>query len=161
MNRNLTILALTGTLALGGVLGYQAKEGGLPSQGAATTSQANPVQASTAQDVTASGTLVQTRTSPPATATTAYDAGRARTESEANTVQVVKERQDGLVYISVTEADSSSAEARMRQRLQEQFGFSLPQDQGGRGSGHRHRQRLFRQCPGRHRDQQPCGGRRE
>ncbi|GGI71356.1 S1C family serine protease [Deinococcus wulumuqiensis] len=131
MNRNLTILALTGTLALGGVLGYQAKEGGLPSQGAATTSQANPVQASTAQDVTASGTLVQTRTSPPATATTAYDAGRARTESEANTVQVVKERQDGLVYISVTEADSSSAEARMRQRLQEQFGFSLPQDQGG------------------------------
>ena len=75
MNRNLTILALTGTLALGGVLGYQAKEGGVPSQGAATTSQA-----SAAQDVTASGTLVQTRTNSPATVATSYDAGRARTE---------------------------------------------------------------------------------
>ncbi len=71
--------------------------------------------------------------------TDTYDNGRARTEAEANTVQVVKQRQNGLVYISVTEGADNSAEAQMRQRLQEQFGFPLPeggsQERSGTGSG--------------------------
>ena len=128
MNRNLSILALTGTLALGGLLGYQAKErGALDSQPTATVQQTT-AQNAASQTAVEQGTLVQTRGGTPATT---YDAGRARTESEANTVQVVKERQDGLVYISVTEADTGSAEAQMRQKLQDQFGFALPEDQGG------------------------------
>ncbi|WP_414656996.1 S1C family serine protease [Deinococcus sp. VB343] len=133
MNKNLSILALTGTLALGGLLGYGLNERSA-AQNAAAASQ------STSQ---AQGTLLETRATVPA-AQTSYDNGRARTESEANTVQVVKDRQDGLVYISVTEADDSSAEAKMRQRLQDQFGglpFDLPQGDSqstpatGTGSG--------------------------
>ncbi|MFB9992362.1 S1C family serine protease [Deinococcus oregonensis] len=120
MKRNLSLLALTGTLALGGFVGY-----GLNERSTAQTAQAalTPVTLAT-----------------PAAATT-YDNGRARTEAEANTVQVVKQRQNGLVYISVTEGADNSAEAQMRQRLQDQFGLpgggndSNLQPATGTGSG--------------------------
>lgn len=134
MNKSLSILALSGTLALGAFVGVQAGEGAAlrnANQAAASA----PVSAAPSSSGTLQTTALQT-----APATRTYDAGRARTESEANTVQVVKDRQDGLVYISVTEGDTGSAQAQLRQRLQDQFGFGLPggsggQPQTGTGSG--------------------------
>lgn len=123
MKRNLSILALTGTLALGGFLGYQVNERIAAQNAAASTATAQTTGA----------------TPPMLPAPTSYDSGRARTESEANTVQVVKDRQDGLVYISVTESSASSPEAQLRQRLQQQYGLPFGnqdnQPQTGTGSG--------------------------
>lgn len=120
MKRSLSILALTGTLALGGFLGYQVNER-IAAQNATPVTQSQTVQP----------TVIPTST--PSTQT--FDNGRARTEAEANTVQVVKDRQDGLVFVSVTESSSASPEAQLRQKLQDQFGqqFGLPDggDQGG------------------------------
>ncbi|SEJ03098.1 serine protease, S1-C subfamily, contains C-terminal PDZ domain [Deinococcus reticulitermitis] len=124
MKRSLSILALSGTLALGAFVGVQANEQLAARSGVQTVTQPTAAQS------TPSGTLQTTALQ--AAPTRTYDAGRARTESEANTVQVVKDRQDGLVYISVTEGDRSSAEAQLRQRLQDQFGFGLPDGSGGR-----------------------------
>jgi serine protease Do len=118
MNRNLSLLALTGTLALGGFVGYGLNE--------RSTAQTAPVALTTPNS---------TNTAP---ASGTYDNGRARTEAEANTVQVVKQRQNGLVYISVTEGADNSAEAQMRRRLQEQYGFPVPEGgeaRTGTGSG--------------------------
>ncbi|MDB5046411.1 MAG: serine protease [Deinococcus sp.] len=118
MKRNLSLLALTGTLALGGFVGYGLNE--------RSTAQTAP-------------TPLATQSPDTTTSTTTYDNGRARTEAEANTVQVVKQRQNGLVYISVTESADNSPEAQMRQRLQQQFGFpggdGSDQPQTGTGSG--------------------------
>ncbi|ANE43641.1 S1C family serine protease [Deinococcus puniceus] len=118
MNKNLSLLALTGTLALGGFVGYGLNE------------------RSNAQVTPNSPTTVQTSVTTPSATT--YDNGRARTEAEANTVQVVKQRQNGLVYIGVTEGADDSAEAQMRRRLQDQFGFPIPEGgeaRTGTGSG--------------------------
>lgn len=109
MNRNLSLLALSGTLALGTFAGFE-----LSGRGSAQV--ATPPAATTQ--------------AAPSTSTV-FDSGRARTESEANTVQVVKDRQDGLVYISVTEQAGGGPQAQLRQQLQDQFGFSLPD--GGQG----------------------------
>lgn len=114
MKRNLSLLALTGTLALGGFVGYGLNE--------RSTAQTAPITQAAATPASAPTALTNS-------SATTYDNGRARTEAEANTVQVVKQRQNGLVYISVTEAADNSAEAQMRQRLQDQFGFP-----GGSGS---------------------------
>ncbi|UBV43774.1 trypsin-like peptidase domain-containing protein [Deinococcus taeanensis] len=121
MNKTLSILALTCSLVLGGLVGYDIHE--RRSEPTATT----PGAGTTAPTAT-QGQMVQTLATPTS------DATRARTESEANTVQVVKDRRDGLVYISVTENDTSSAQAQLRQRLQQQlpFDFGLP-DNGGQG----------------------------
>lgn len=134
MKRNLSLLALTGALALGGFLGFELNERSVAQQSSAAPSTGTTV----APPVTAPTTASPTNTSPAPT----YDGGRARTESESNTVQVVKERQNGLVYISVTEASSTSPQAQLRQRLQQQYGqdFGLPDDgsgqaQTGTGSG--------------------------
>ncbi len=118
------MLALTGALALGGFLGY-----GLNERSAAQQSAAVVTPASTALPT------AQTQTGATALIPTA-DNGRARTESEANTVQLVKARQNGLVYISVTEKSTATPQAQLRQRLQEQFGqqFNLPDD-GNSGTG--------------------------
>ncbi|EYB66682.1 peptidase S1 and S6, chymotrypsin/Hap [Deinococcus phoenicis] len=118
MNRNLSLLALSGTLALGAFAGFELSErssaqvagAGLTGTPPAVTAQANP------------------------STPTVLDSGRARTESEANTVQVVKDRQDGLVYVSVTESAPDGPQAQLRRQLQDQFGFSLPED-GGSGGG--------------------------
>ncbi|CAM3675803.1 S1C family serine protease [Deinococcus frigens] len=138
MKKNLSILALSGTLALGALVGYGVNE----RSGAQT---AAPVTASQS----AQGQMVQTLATPPqAPLSQNYDGGRARTESEANTVDVVKQRQGGLVFVSVTEKgdSSSSPQAQLRKRMQEQmpFGFPFgdglgdsgtPQPQTGTGSG--------------------------
>ncbi|PTA69319.1 S1C family serine protease [Deinococcus arcticus] len=127
MNRTLSLLALTSTLALGALVGYDLRDRALDRQAAPVT--AAPV---TAGQPT-SGQMV------PALATAPATEARARTESEANTVEVVRARRDGLVYISVTEGDESSAEAQLRRRLQEQlpFNFGLPEGgpRTGTGSG--------------------------
>ncbi|GHF28121.1 S1-C subfamily serine protease [Deinococcus metalli] len=127
MNRPLSILALTGTLAVGAFAGFQVNEHIAAQNVTATTpaAQGEMVPA-----------LAQSTPTSPAT----YDGGRARTESEANTVNVVKARQNGLVYISVTEGADSTPQAQLRQRLQQQlpFGFGTPDDgqpQTGTGSG--------------------------
>uniref|UniRef100_UPI00258BD177 S1C family serine protease n=1 Tax=uncultured Deinococcus sp. TaxID=158789 RepID=UPI00258BD177 len=131
MKRNLSLLALSGALALGGFVGY-----GINERGAAQTAQTQAAQAQSAQ---AQGQMVQTLAqNAPATSAT-YDNGRARTQSEANTVDVVKARQNGLVYISVTEKASGGAQAQLRDQLERQFGFGLPdglgdgQDGGAQG----------------------------
>lgn len=130
MKRNLSLLALTGALALGGFLGFELNERSAAQNNAATTitAPATPTPAPISTDTSATTTAAR------------YDNGKARTESEANTVQVVKERQNGLVYISVTESSSNSPQAQLRQRLQDQYGFGLPNDGGdqaqtGTGSG--------------------------
>ncbi|MHA0041022.1 S1C family serine protease [Deinococcus sp. PEB2-63] len=129
MNKTLSILALTGSLVLGGLVGYDIHQRGeTPVAAPATTTSAATTDAPASQ-----GQMVQTLAQP-------YDNARARTESEANTVQVVRERRDGLVYISVTERDSSSAQAQLRQRLQQQLPFDFgqggqEQEQTGTGSG--------------------------
>lgn len=112
MNRNLSLLALTGTLALGAFAGSELSQ----------RSSAQVVASPPAAQATA-----------PASNANSSNASRARTESEANTVQVVRARQNGLVYISVTESAGSSPEAQLRQRLQDQFGFAVPE--GGSGGG--------------------------
>ncbi|WP_019584779.1 S1C family serine protease [Deinococcus apachensis] len=106
MNKNLSLLALSGTLALGAFAGFELSE-------RSNAQVANTPPAVTAQAATPS-------------ITTTYDSGRARTESEANTVQVVKARQDGLVYVSVTESTQDSPQAQLRKQLQDQFGFNVP-----------------------------------
>lgn len=134
MKKNLSLLALTGALALGGFLGFE-----LNARSAAQNNQPTTITAPATPPTGAEP--ISTNTT--ATASTArYDNGKARTESEANTVQIVKERQNGLVYISVTESSSNSPQAQLRQRLQDQFGqqFGLPGDgsdqaQTGTGSG--------------------------
>ncbi|GGK32895.1 serine protease [Deinococcus malanensis] len=117
MKRSLSLLLVTGALALGSFVGYQANE-----------RQNSPAQ--TASVTT--GTSPQGQMVPAASRQAPFDQTRARTESETNTVQVVKDRQDGLVYISVTESSTGSEQAQLRQRLQEQFG--LPDLPGGDGS---------------------------
>lgn len=130
MKKNLSILALSGTLALGAFVGY-----GVNDRSDAQT--ASP--ATTTQNI--QGKIVQTLATPPQTQTPqtqTFDGSRARTESETNTVNVVKQRQGGLVYISVTEkADSSgSPEAQLRKRMQEQMPFGFPFGDGSEdGSG--------------------------
>ncbi|MBB5233042.1 S1C family serine protease [Deinococcus budaensis] len=115
MNKNLSLLALTGTLALGAFAGFELSE----------RSSAQVVGSPSAAQITA-----------PASSVSSSNASRARTESEANTVQVVKARQDGLVYISVTEGAGGSPEAQLRQRLQDQFGFAVPEGgEGEQGTG--------------------------
>ncbi|WP_103127895.1 S1C family serine protease [Deinococcus aerius] len=106
MNKNLSLLALSGTLALGAFAGFELSE------------RSNAQVANTPPAVTAQAATPST--------TTTSDSGRARTESEANTVQVVKARQDGLVYVSVTESAGDSPQAQLRKQLQDQFGFSVP-----------------------------------
>ncbi|GAA5436199.1 S1C family serine protease [Deinococcus aquaticus] len=129
MKRSLSILALTGTLAVGGLVGYELNTRTAPVTASATT---QAVTSQTAPDTNlsagsgAQGQMVQA-------ANGTYDGGRARTESEANTVQVVKDRQAGLVYVSVRESSANSAQAQLRQRLQQQLPFTLPDD--GSGSG--------------------------
>ncbi|GAA0520010.1 S1C family serine protease [Deinococcus depolymerans] len=129
MKRSLSMLALTGTLAVGGLIGYELNARTAPA----------PVVTQAAPDANLSaGSRTQGQMVPAASST--YDGGRARTESEANTVQVVKDRQAGLVYVSVRESSASSAQAQLRQRLQQQLPFSLPDDgsgqaQTGTGSG--------------------------
>lgn len=112
MNKNLSLLALTGTLALGGFLGFELSE-----RSSAQVGSVAPV----------------TQSAP------AYRASQARTESEQNTVDVVKQRQDGLVLISVTEKAENSQAAQLRQQMQEQFPFNfgqeLPFGEGGQGGG--------------------------
>ncbi|MFC5848151.1 S1C family serine protease [Deinococcus petrolearius] len=126
MKRNLSLLALSGALALGGFVGY-----GINERGAA---QAGTAQAQTqaAQTASAQGQMVQALAQ---TTATTYDNGRARTQSEANTVDVVKARQNGLVYISVTGQSSGSAQAQLRDQLQRQFGFGLPDGLGDGSDG--------------------------
>ncbi|ACO45932.1 trypsin-like peptidase domain-containing protein [Deinococcus deserti] len=122
MKRPLPLLLLTGALALGSFVGYQANERqNSPAETASVTSS-TPVEEESIQ-----GQMVPATNRP-----AAFNQARARTESEANTVQVVKDRQDGLVYISVTESSSGSEQAQLRQRLQEQFG--LPELPGGNGA---------------------------
>ncbi|MBI0446564.1 S1C family serine protease [Deinococcus sp. DB0503] len=122
MNRNLSVLALSGALALGAFAGFELSE------------RSNAQGTGTSSALTAS-------TTPSTSAARVFDSGRARTESEANTVQVVKDREDGLVYISVTERTQNSPQAQLRQQLEEQFGFGLPDLPGdggvqrGTGSG--------------------------
>jgi serine protease Do len=126
MNRNLSLLALSGTLALGTFAGFE-----LSGQSSAQVLATPP--ALTAQ-------ATPSRAANPATSS-AFDSGRARTESESNTVQVVKDRQDGLVYISVTGSAGGSEQAQLRQQFQDQFGFPIPEGEGeggprsGTGSG--------------------------
>ncbi|PNY82376.1 S1C family serine protease [Deinococcus koreensis] len=134
MKRPLSILALTGMLTLGAFAGYQANE----RMSAQTAPTAAPVTQAAPQGQMLPTLAPGTQAAPQRT----YDNGRARTEAEANTVQVVKERQDGLVYISVTERADNSPQAQLRQRLQQQlpFDFGLPdtapeQPQTGTGSG--------------------------
>ncbi|MDV6374684.1 S1C family serine protease [Deinococcus arenicola] len=138
MKKNLSILALSGTLALGAFVGYGINE-------RSVAQSAAPVTASQ----TMGGQMVQALATPPQTAgTQSFDGGRARTESETNTVDVVKARQGGLVFVSVTEKAGSagSPQAQLRKRMQEQmpFGFPFgdgsgdggtPQPQTGTGSG--------------------------
>ncbi len=145
MKKNLSILALSGTLALGAFVGYGMNERSAAQNAAPVTASQN-----------LSGQMVQALATPPqAPLSQNYDGSRARTESETNTVNVVKARQGGLVYVSVTEkADTASnPQAQLRQRMQEQmpFGFpfgdgnspfgdgsdggGLPQPQTGTGSG--------------------------
>lgn len=133
MKRSLSILALTGTLAVGGLVGYELNA---RTAGAPATASAPAVTQTTPDTNLDAGRGAQGQLLPTSTGT--YDAGRARTESEANTVQVVKDRQDGLVYVSVKESSAGSAQAQLRQRLQQQFPFALPegdQEQTGTGSG--------------------------
>ncbi|WP_221089865.1 S1C family serine protease [Deinococcus aquaedulcis] len=127
MNRTLSILALTSTLALGALVGYDIRDRALDRAAPAATTTTSP-SASTPTAAT-SGQMV------PALAATPASEARARTESEANTVQVVKARRDGLVYISVTESDEGSAEAQLRQRLQQQLPFDFGLPDGGPRSG--------------------------
>lgn len=127
MKKHLSILALTGALALGGFVGYSLNDRSAAQNSAPAVTTTSPVANTTPAN---------------APATQTFDNGKARTESEANTVSVVKQRQDGLVYISVTESSASSPEAQLRQRLQDQFGqqFGLPEggatpEAKGTGSG--------------------------
>ncbi|WP_412029524.1 S1C family serine protease [Deinococcus yunweiensis] len=126
MKRPLSILALTGTLALGAFAGFQVNDRlSEPASVTATVPQGQMIPA-----------VAQATPTAPAT----YDNGRARTESETNTVNVVKARQNGLVYISVTESADTSPQAQLRQQFQQQlpFGFPTPegsQPQTGTGSG--------------------------
>ncbi|MXV20341.1 S1C family serine protease [Deinococcus xianganensis] len=132
MNKTLSILALTGSLVLGGLVGYDIRERNAAQATAPATTTNAATSAVTTGAPASQGQMVQTLAQ-------SYDNARARTESEANTVQVVRERRDGLVYISVTERDSSSAQAQLRQRLQQQlpfgFGDGGGQEQTGTGSG--------------------------
>ncbi len=123
MNKTFTALALTGTLALGGLAGY-----GLSHRSAPATAEA-------ASPSTIQGTMVQALATPTTTKVPTYTDGHARTESEANTVQVVKARRDGLVYVSVTESNTASPQAQLRKKLQDQmpFGFTLPDDNSAQG----------------------------
>ncbi|MCP2013562.1 S1-C subfamily serine protease [Deinococcus sp. HSC-46F16] len=117
MKKNLSLLALTGTLALGTFVGFELSE--------RTSAQVTGSLPTTSAPVT-SGTASTT------------DTARARTQSETNTVQVVKARQDGVVYIEVTDrGGDSSPQAQLRRDLQERFGFELPQQgpQESAGSG--------------------------
>ncbi len=129
MKKNLSMLALTGALALGSFLGYGLNERSAAQQSAAVVTPAAPALAPAlpaAQTQTGATALIPT-----------LDNGRARTESEANTVQLVKARQNGLVYISVTEKSTATPQAQLRQRLQDQFGqqFNLPDDGSSSGPG--------------------------
>ncbi|MEF2279492.1 trypsin-like peptidase domain-containing protein [Deinococcus sp. YIM 134068] len=114
MKKNLSLLALTGTLALGTFVGFELSE----RTSAQTTGTPAAIQA------------VQTSASPSPSSETA-----ARTQSETNTVQVVKARQDGLVYIGVSEGTASGPQAELRQRLQDQFGFPVPDGGARTGTG--------------------------
>ncbi|AWT35712.1 serine protease [Deinococcus arenae] len=132
MNKTLSILALTGSLVLGGLVGYDIRERSADAGAAAPSTQTAQTAGTQPAGTTATGAqgqMVQTLAQP-------YSDSRARTESEANTVQVVKDRRDGLVLITVKEGDNSSAQAQLRQRLQQQlpFDFGLP-DGGGQGQG--------------------------
>lgn len=127
MKKNLSILALSGTLALGAFVGYGINERSAAQNAApVTASQSGP------------GQMVQTLATPqaPLTQTQGYDGGRARTESETNTVNVVKARQGGLVFISVTEQEDSpdSPQAQLRRRMQQQLPFGLPFGDGNGGT---------------------------
>ncbi|GMA17036.1 PDZ domain-containing protein [Deinococcus metallilatus] len=113
MNRNLSLLALSGTLALGAFAGFELSE-------RSSAQVTNTLPAATAQAT-------------PSTANV-FDSGRARTESEANTVQVVKDRQDGLVYVSVTESGQGGPQVQ-QQQFQDPFGFGIPGMPGGGGNG--------------------------
>ncbi len=122
MKKNLSILALSGTLALGAFVGY-----GINDRSSALN--ASPATASRS----AQGQMVQALATPPASPlaqSNTYNGGRARTESESNTVGVVKQRQGGLVYVSVTEDSSSSPQAQLRKRMQEQMPFGFPFGEG-------------------------------
>lgn len=114
MKKNLSLLALTGTLALGTFVGFELSE-----RTSAQVTRSVPV------------------TSAPATSGTSASQA-ARTQSELNTVEVVKARQDGVVYIEVTDrGGDTSPQAQLRRDLQERFGFELPQQgpQQSAGSG--------------------------
>ncbi|MFC4425382.1 S1C family serine protease [Deinococcus navajonensis] len=124
MKRPLSVLAITAALAAGSLVGYQVNERQAHSAAAPLATTASPAP---------QGQMVQAANRP-----ASYDQNRARTESEANTVDVVKARQNGLVYINVTESSGGSAQAQLRQRLQDQFGLpDLPGggEQSGTGSG--------------------------
>src|SRR6476469_2550040 len=126
MKRPLSILALTGTLALGAYAGFQVNDH--------ISAQNAPAATATVPQGQMIPALAQSTPTSPAT----YDNGRARTESEANTVNVVKARENRLVYISVTESADSTPQAQLRQQFQQQLPFSLPdntQPQTGTGSG--------------------------
>ncbi|WP_104990526.1 S1C family serine protease [Deinococcus sp. NW-56] len=119
MKKNLSLLALTGTLALGAFVGFELSE--------RTSAQGT-------------GAVPATTTSAPVTSgvSSSTEASRARTQSETNTVQVVKARQDGVVYIEVTDrGGDTSPQAQLRRDLQERFGFEMPQQgpQESAGSG--------------------------
>ena len=147
MKTNLSALALGLALAGGGLLGYQANErlaaqsaapvqtavvqGGAQVPQGSVTGQSTTGQSTTGQSTTAGQTVQALQTRSPLTG---YNSARARTESEANTVQVVKERQNGLVYISVTEGGDGGQAAQLRRQLQEQFGGPLG-DQAPTGTG--------------------------
>ncbi|WP_309572257.1 trypsin-like peptidase domain-containing protein [Deinococcus sp.] len=128
MKRPLSILALTGTLALGAYAGFQINDHSAAQQTPAAVATTAP-----------EGQMIPALAQATPTSPAIYDNGRARTESEANTVNVVKARQNGLVYISVTESASGSPQSQLRQQFQQQLPFSVPdnsQPQTGTGSGY-------------------------
>lgn len=134
MKFSLPALTLTGVLALGALTACDGNFRRTVDLGGQSTTATEPSTATTESGTTtppATDTGAGTATPTPAT----FDNGRARTESEANTVQVVKEQQNGLVFISVTESSANSEEAQLRQRLQQQFGIPDTGAQPSQGTG--------------------------
>lgn len=153
-NRTPWLIAVTVVAGLGLAAGYGTKQ--LVDQQATSKHSVNNVDSMNSIDSATNSAsnagqpatqlqnafFAQAKSSQTKADSTNYNDSRARTESEANTIEVVKARQSGLVFISVKEGSGSSSASDLRKRLRERFDFpfdfDLPEgedDGQRRGSG--------------------------
>lgn len=108
--KNLSLFALTGALLMGGWLGFQLNESISAQSSSVAQVQPSQEHSSKDQNQATAQNNTENQNNPEIIAQSrpksksSYNNSRAKTESEANTVSVVKKRQAGLVYLSITES---------------------------------------------------------